>query len=86
MKKKLLLLFLLISGITYSQISITHSDFSEAFSPGSTFNSYSTPINLDSTVSVFVGEASATAQYWDFSNYTFNHLGISVGIVPQPHL
>jgi hypothetical protein len=34
-------------------------------------------------VSVFVGEASATAQYWDFSNYSFNHLGISVGIVPS---
>jgi hypothetical protein len=83
MKKKLLLLFLLISGISYGQISITYSDFSEAFSPGSTYNSYSTPIILDSTVSVFVGEASATAQYWDFSNYTFNHMGISKGIDPS---
>jgi len=83
MKKKLLLLFLLISGIAYSQISITYDDFSDAFSPGSTFNSYMTPIVFGSTVSVFVGEASATAQYWDFSNYTFNHEGISVGIDPS---
>jgi hypothetical protein len=83
MKKKLLLLFLLISAVSYSQISITYDDFSDAFSPGSTYNSYMTPIVFDSTVSVFVGEPSATAQYWDFSNYTFNHEGISVGIVPS---
>jgi hypothetical protein len=83
MKKKLLLLFLLMSGITFGQISITYSDFSDAFSPGSTFNSYMTPIVYDSTISVYVGEASATAQYWDFSNYTFNHEGISVGVVPS---
>jgi hypothetical protein len=83
MKTKFLLLFLLISGINYGQISITYSDFSTAFSPGSTYNSYSTPIILDSTVSVFVGEASATPQYWDFSNYSFNHVGRSVGVVPS---
>lgn len=83
MKAKLLLMFLLISGLTYSQISITNSDFSEAFSPGSAYNSYSTPIIFGSTVSVFVGEASGSAQYWDFSNYTFDHLGISVGVVPS---
>jgi hypothetical protein len=42
-----------------------------------------TPIVFGSTVSVFVGEPSATEQYWDFSNYTFSHEGISVGIVPS---
>jgi hypothetical protein len=83
MKKKLLLLFLLISGIACGQISITYDDFSAAFSPGSTFNSYSTPIVLDTTVSVFVGEPLSTAQYWDFSNYAFNHVGRSAGVVPS---
>jgi len=82
MKTKLLLIFLCISGICYSQISITHSDFQNAFEPGAIYLNYATPID-GPPVTVFVGEASAVAQQWDFTDYTWNYYGKSWGIVPS---
>jgi hypothetical protein len=82
MKSKLLIMFMWMSGISFGQITISYTDFSQAFGPGSTYHSYTTPIG-GPTVSVFVGEASGTAQYWDFSNYTFDYIGKSVGINPS---
>lgn len=81
MKKNFLLLFLMCSGIVYGQISISHSDFQDAFNPGATFYTYIT--SGGSAVSVFVGEPSSSAQYWDFSNYTYEYVGISVAITPS---
>jgi hypothetical protein len=82
MNKKLLLLFLLMSGISYGQITITHSDFESAFSPGATYLTYATELGA-AAVSVFVGEPSSTAQEWDFTGYTYLYYGKSWGIVPS---
>jgi hypothetical protein len=81
MKRKLLPILLMISGIAYGQITITHSDFESAFSPGATYLTYATELG-GPPVSVFVGEASSTAQVWDFTGYTYLYYGKSWGIVP----
>jgi hypothetical protein len=81
MKRKLLLIAMLISGCAFGQISITYSDYESAFSPGTTYKSHMVPIT-GNMISVFVGEASPTAQYWDLSGYTFEYVARSVGINP----
>jgi hypothetical protein len=72
----------MISGITFGQITITYSDFESAFSPGATYVTYATELGAPA-VSVFVGEASSTAQEWDFTGYTYLYYGKSWGIVPS---
>jgi hypothetical protein len=82
MKKKLLPLFLFLSGMAFGQISISYSDFSDAFAPGVKYLSYMTPINA-AKWSVFVGEASNVAQSWDFSTLSLEYVGKSLAIDPS---
>jgi hypothetical protein len=81
MKKIFLLCSLLVAGIVSGQISITYSDYSTAFGVGAKYMSYTTPIG-GPLLSVFVGEPSADAQYWDFTGYTFEYVAFSAGIEP----
>ncbi len=72
----------MISGIAVGQISLSYSDFQGFFSLGATYVTYATPLN-GPDVSVFVGEASATAQYWDFTNFTYDYVGKSWAVEPS---
>jgi len=82
MKRNLLLLFVLISGIASSQISLSHADYQNAFSVGTVFQTYATPIGGDQ-FEVFVGESSSTAQIWDLSQLPFEYVAISRSIEPS---
>jgi hypothetical protein len=82
MKTKLLLIFLGLTAVVYSQITLTHSDYDNALDPGSAYTSYATPYN-GPTLSVFVGEPSSSAQTWDFSDYDFSQVGNGVSIDPS---
>jgi hypothetical protein len=82
MKKNLLLLFVLLSGLANSQITLQHSDFQSAFSIGTVYLSYSTPIGGDQ-FEVFVGEPSSSPQIWDLTALPMEYLGISQSIQPS---
>ena len=82
MKKLLWFLLLMVSGPAFSQVTITYQDYLDAFSPGTMYKSYSTPVG-GPDVNVFVGLASATAQYWDFTGYSFSYMAKSTGIEPS---
>jgi len=81
MKKIYIIISVLLAVNAMGQISITHADYQSAFSMGTVYYSYSTPIG-GPTLSVFVGEASPTAQAWDFSNYNFEYMAWSQSINP----
>lgn len=82
MKKNLLLLFVLLSGLAHSQITLQHSDFQSAFSIGTVYLSYSTPIGGDQ-FEVFIGEPSSSPQIWDLTALPMEYLGISQSIQPS---
>lgn len=82
MKRNLLLLFVLASGIAYSQITLQHSDFQNAFSTGSVFLTYSTPIGGDQ-FEVFIGEPSSSPQIWDLTAIPMEYMAISRSIQPS---
>ena len=82
MKTKLLLIFLAITATAFSQITLTHSDYANGLATGSAFTSYATPL-FGPTLSVFVGEASGSAQTWDFTDYDFTQAGDGVAIDPS---
>jgi len=81
MKNFLLLSLMMSAFIVSGQITINYSDYLSAFGTGSVYKSYSTPIG-GPAVSVFVGEASGSAQYWDFTGYSYEYLAISESIDP----
>jgi hypothetical protein len=82
MKTKLLLIFLAITVTTFSQITLTHSDFQNAYAIGNEYTSYATPL-FGPTLTVFVGEPSGSAQTWDFTGYDFSQAGNGVSVEPS---
>jgi hypothetical protein len=82
MKTKLLLIFLAITTIAFSQITLTHSDYANGLDPGSEYTSYATPV-FGPTLTVFVGEPSGSAQTWDFTGYDFTQAGDGESIDPS---
>ena len=81
MRTLFLILFLAVCGMVYPQITITHSDYVDAWEPGSTHVNYATPIG--EYVSVFVGTKSDAPQTWDFTDYTINQVGTGNSIEPS---
>jgi len=81
MKTNLLLLLITVTLSTFSQITITHSDYSNGFAVGSNYTSYATPLN-GPILTVFVGEPSGNSQTWDFSDYDFILAGDGISIDP----
>lgn len=82
MKKNLLFLFVLASGLAYSQITLHHSDYQNAFSPGTVYLTYSTPIGGD-PLEVFIGEPSSSPQIWDLTAIPMEFMAISLSIQPS---
>ncbi len=82
MKTKLLLIFLAITSVAFSQITLTHSDYENAMDQGSDYTGYATPIFGD-PLTVFVGEPSGSAQSWDFTGYDFSQSGDGVSVEPS---
>lgn len=82
MRNRLLLLLFLASGFAYGQITLQYSDYQRAFSVGTTFVTYSTPLGSPD-VEVFIGRASSTAQTWDLTSLTMEYVGNSVSIEPS---
>jgi hypothetical protein len=82
MKKHLLILLVLFSGGVKSQITLQHSDYQSAFSIGSVFLTYSTPIGGEQ-FEVFVGEPSTSPQIWDLTELPLEYLAISHSIQPS---
>jgi len=80
MRTLFLILFLAVCGIAYPQITITHSDYVDAWEPGSAHVNYATPSG--EYVSVFVGAKSNAPQTWDFTDYTINQVGTGIGVEP----
>lgn len=82
MKRNLLLLFVLASGMAYSQITLQYSDFQAAFSLGTVYLTYSTPIGGDQ-FEVFIGEPSSSPQIWDLTALPLEYVAISHSIQPS---
>lgn len=81
MKTIFLTLFSLLAINVFSQITISQSDFENAWQAGHKWNIYGTPSG--SPVNVFVGSASSSSQTWDFSTYAVNLAGYSFGVEPS---
>ncbi|NTW23211.1 MAG: T9SS type A sorting domain-containing protein [Lentimicrobium sp.] len=82
MKRNLLFLFVLISVMANSQVTLSHSDYQNAFSIGTIYLTYSTPIGGEQ-FEVFVGEPSTAAQTWDLTALPLEYLAISHSIEPS---
>ncbi|MHC1776106.1 MAG: T9SS type A sorting domain-containing protein [Lentimicrobium sp.] len=82
MKRNLLLLFVLVSGLAYSQITLQYSDYQSAFSPGTVYLTYSTPIG-GGQFEVFVGESSSSPQIWDLTALPMEYMAISLSVQPS---
>ena len=82
MRNRLLLLLFLSSGFAFGQITLQYADYQRAFSVGTTFVTYSTPIG-GPDVEVFIGRASSTAQTWDLTALPMEYAGNSVSIEPS---
>ena len=81
MRTTFMIFLLLVSGFIYPQITITHSDYVEAWKTGNNHVNFATP--LGDQVTVFVGSKSDAAQTWDFSGYTNTKVGTIIGIEPN---
>lgn len=82
MKRNLLLLFVLVSGITYGQITLQYANYQSAFSVGTVYLTYSTPIGGEQ-FEVFVGEPSSSPQTWDLTALPMEYMAISLSIQPS---
>ena len=78
MRKFFTLLLILISGITLAQINISYSDYQQAFQVGKAYKTYAS--EAGSPVSVFVGNASASSQVWNFTGFNVNHVGNIISV------
>lgn len=81
MKNLYFLVLLFVPFLTLGQITITHSDYENAFAIGKSYKSYATP--TQEMISVFVGSASTSPQEWDFTGYEVNHVSNSTSVQPS---
>ncbi len=82
MKRNLLLLLVLLSAFAKGQITITHSDFQSAFAVGVVYESYSTPWDR-TDFEIFVGEPSASPQFWDMTGVPVEYTAVSYSVQPS---
>ena len=82
MRKCLLLIFVFVSVMAFSQITLQYSDYQNAFSVGTVYLTYSTPIGGEQ-FEVFIGESSSSSQLWDLTDLPMEYMGISNSIEPS---
>lgn len=75
-------MLVLVSTVAVGQITLNYTDFQSAFSVGTVYLTYSTPIGGDQ-FEVFIGEPSSSPQIWDLTALPMEYMAISHSIQPS---